>query len=144
MRSPYGRIFLSKTFRLSSVVGLAIAGHAYAVRTHDGDSGPVLCIFRAVTGYPCPFCGLTRAGLAVFNLHFVHAIKENVLIIPIAALLVGYVIKPSYVKQHFDAIALYWWRSRSSRQLFIAIAVTIFFATFDLIRINYFPIPAIS
>jgi len=31
---------------------------------HPGDD-PVLCPFRAVTGLPCPFCGLTRSMFAL-------------------------------------------------------------------------------
>lgn len=35
------------------------------------------CIFRMFTGFPCPGCGLTRAGVNVITLHFFRAWQYN-------------------------------------------------------------------
>ncbi len=39
----------------------------------------VLCPFRALTHYPCPGCGMTRAFCALAHLEFRRAIKFNAL-----------------------------------------------------------------
>ncbi|HYO91110.1 MAG TPA: DUF2752 domain-containing protein, partial [Pyrinomonadaceae bacterium] len=39
----------------------------------------VLCPFRALTHYPCPGCGMTRAFCALAHLEFWRAIKFNAL-----------------------------------------------------------------
>lgn len=42
-----------------------------------------LCPSVIITGYPCPACGLTRAGIAVLRGEFALAAKMNVFIYPI-------------------------------------------------------------
>lgn len=39
----------------------------------------ILCPFRALTNYPCPGCGMTRAFCALAHLEFWRAIKFNAL-----------------------------------------------------------------
>jgi len=39
----------------------------------ERDPGPVLCLFRRVTGVPCPACGLTRAASLAAHGRFVDA-----------------------------------------------------------------------
>ncbi len=45
-----------------------------------------LCPFKAVTGLPCPGCGMTRAFLALGRLDFAGAYAWNPLVFPLAAL----------------------------------------------------------
>ena len=51
-----------------------------------------LCLFKAVTGLPCPGCGMTRAFLALGNLDFAGAYAQNPLAFPLAALIVSYAV----------------------------------------------------
>lgn len=49
---------------------------------------PVSCIWVAITGFPCPGCGLTRAGLALLNGNFKEAFEIHPFIYVIAALVI--------------------------------------------------------
>jgi len=35
------------------------------------------CVFKTLTGIPCPTCGMTRATLALVNLDFMAALRVN-------------------------------------------------------------------
>jgi len=52
--------------------------------------GRVLCPFRALTGLPCPGCGITNAFLALGRLDFAGAYARNPLVFPLAALMALY------------------------------------------------------
>ena len=41
------------------------------------DDGIVLCPFRALTGYPCPGCGMTRAFSAIAHGELWRAVRYN-------------------------------------------------------------------
>lgn len=49
------------------------------------DRLPVLCVFRLVTGYPCPTCGLTRSIVAIMHFDLIKAVHMN----PFGFLIVG-------------------------------------------------------
>lgn len=65
---------------------LHLAGHELA----SALPGAVLCPFRALTGLPCPGCGMTRAFLALGRLDFAGAWAYNPLSLPLAALTLLY------------------------------------------------------
>ena len=50
------------------------------------DDGPVLCPFRAVTGLPCPFCGLTRSLFAAGQGRWEDSLAYSPLGLPLLAL----------------------------------------------------------
>ena len=54
-----------------------------------GYSLPVLCPFRAFTGFDCPGCGITRALVLAFHGHWKESFFMHIWGIPLAALLVG-------------------------------------------------------
>jgi len=41
------------------------------------DNGIILCPFRAITGYPCPGCGMTRAFSAIAHGELWRAVRYN-------------------------------------------------------------------
>ena len=51
-----------------------------------------LCPFKALTGLPCPGCGMTHAFLALGSLDFAGAYAQNPLVFPLAALAALYAV----------------------------------------------------
>lgn len=47
------------------------------------DHGPILCLFRALTGIPCPGCGMTRAMIAFAMGDWHRAADYNLLALPL-------------------------------------------------------------
>ncbi len=54
--------------------------------------GPVICPFRAVTGFPCPTCGLTRTTGALLHGRIGEAVRTNpfdafflIIVVPVGA-----------------------------------------------------------
>jgi hypothetical protein len=50
------------------------------------------CLFRTVTGIPCPGCGMTHAFLAAFRLDFADAFRWHPLFPLVMLLIAGYAI----------------------------------------------------
>lgn len=57
-----------------------------------------LCPLVILTGFPCPGCGLTRAGVAVLHLDFARAWKIHPFIFPII-ILAGIFVTERYILQ---------------------------------------------
>lgn len=51
------------------------------------DTIPDLCVFKTVTGLPCPSCGSTRSVLSLLNGNIIDAVKLNPLGLVIAAIM---------------------------------------------------------
>jgi hypothetical protein len=70
---------------------LTIGSYVWAgytlLHTHDQSSG-TLCLFKTVTGIPCPSCGITRSLLLLFQGDMTAALWVNPLGILAALLLV--------------------------------------------------------
>jgi Protein of unknown function (DUF2752) len=71
-------------------VGAAVLGGVSGANVHD--PGAPGCVFRAVTGLPCPFCGLTHSMMALGQGDVGAALLQNplgLLVLPLAIVLLA-------------------------------------------------------
>lgn len=64
-----------------------------------------LCVFRAITGLPCPGCGLTHSGLALLHGDILESLCYHALLVPYVLTFVASSIQ-------IDFFAINWLRSR--------------------------------
>lgn len=73
--------------KLYILLGIAlIAGYAWLFLETSNSSGkatPDICIFKNLTGFPCPSCGSTRSVVSLFHGDPMAAININPLGIPV-------------------------------------------------------------
>lgn len=120
-----------RLFALLSVFTLIlIASHM----TSSFTEGPVLCLFRKISGLPCPFCGTTRSIGSLAQGAISSAWSYNPLGIPIALSGVLIFILPNRFSALTNKVAHMWWRLSSSRQAVFAGAVIAIFWLFNLPR----------
>lgn len=68
--------------------GVAAIGVAFLLSPDHIEDGPVLCPFRALTGLPCPGCGLTRSWVYAAHGWWPEAVAANPFgLVVVAALL---------------------------------------------------------
>jgi hypothetical protein len=74
------------------ILGFALAGYSWVILNHYliNTNAPVLnvCLFRQVTGIPCPSCGTTHAVLSITKGNFRQALHENILGFPATLMIV--------------------------------------------------------
>jgi len=69
----------------------------------------IVCPFRALTGYPCPGCGLTHAGTSLMRLDIAASLSYHALLIPVAFTLIIVLFPRGVVKTIDWARRQYWW-----------------------------------
>jgi len=73
------------------ILALAFTGYTWVILIHYlvGAKMPTVevCLFKRVTGIPCPSCGTTHAVLSILKGNFFQALKENTLGFPVAIML---------------------------------------------------------
>ena len=76
---------LAPCVKLAAAIALPLA--IIAVPTAWVESGPSICLFRRVTGWSCPGCGMTRAVSSTLHGDIVAAIRFNRLVVAVFPLL---------------------------------------------------------
>lgn len=68
------------------ILGFAFAGYSWVILNHylvtNHKKIVNLCLFRQVTGIPCPSCGTTHSVLSIFRGDYRQALNENILGFP--------------------------------------------------------------
>lgn len=90
---------MSEFRKLSAAAYAAVAAAALAVRlgwlTLDGMARALpLCLFKAVTGLPCPGCGMTHALILAMNGRFAESFAAHPLGLPVLAVWTASLIAP--------------------------------------------------
>lgn len=65
------------------------------------------CYVVELTGFPCPACGLTRAGFAVLRGHFHDACQLHIFIYPIIGMAIVAIVKRYFLKQDLKILKKY-------------------------------------
>jgi hypothetical protein len=127
-------------------LGFIYLPFALFARTQDGftHGGGIPCIWRSITGYPCPGCGLTRSLASMSHFDIVSAIRFNPsgLLIVIAAFVA--VVRPQLL---VSARSFYERKiaTRSDRSVMIASASLFLIITIvNIIRVQSGFYPALT
>lgn len=104
---------------LISWFGLFLVIHLFGLSRDEAiEHLPIFCLFKAITGIPCPGCGMTRAFLELAKGDFVTAFQLNPLSIPFFLVLIFSAFKfrlpvsgeiRSYLLGFVLSVILAWW-----------------------------------
>jgi len=67
----------TSVFLLGCLLALATLGWASYVTDGHPEHGPVLCLFKNITGMPCPACGVIRSATAILHGEFWRGVFIN-------------------------------------------------------------------
>lgn len=59
------------------IIGILLFGYFFLYNFSDKLDGHTLCLFKTITGVPCPSCGSTRATLEIYKGNFYNALIIN-------------------------------------------------------------------
>ena len=123
------------SFRLLILSAFLYLGRALALGSSGFSTGPSLCIFRSLTGLPCPFCGTTRSVGNILVGDFNSALQMNPLGYVTLAFLILLFISPSTIKLLSDYLAKKWWGLKQRTQVLIPLSILAMAWLFNLPRL---------
>lgn len=95
----------------------------FSLETSGFQNGPILCLFRNLTGLPCPFCGTTRSIGSILQGKFETALALNPLGFLVIALAIILVLRPKESSSTSKTIAIAWWKLRHRSQYILILAL---------------------
>lgn len=121
----------------ASLAALFIPFGFYA-RANDGftDGGGIPCIWRSLTGYPCPGCGLTRAFASISNFNIVDSIRFNPEALIFTAIAVVALLAPGWTREIFGGAKSLFRRQSDRNVLFYSVAFFVLLWILNIIRVS--------
>jgi hypothetical protein len=92
-------------------------------------SATTLCIFKNVTGLPCPGCGLTRSAVAFFHLNFQESFRYHPLLLLVVGVVVLFFLSLKRKK---------YWELLQKKWFWVSV-LSVFAATYMIRMLLYFP-----
>ncbi|MBL4716421.1 MAG: DUF2752 domain-containing protein [Bacteroidia bacterium] len=98
------------------ILGLSLAGYVWIILNGNSTiqqniSGTNVCIFKNITGIPCPSCGTTRSVLAILKGNVIDSIGHNplglVMVLLLAILPIWIIIDFVFGKNSFQVFYRY-------------------------------------
>lgn len=110
----------------------------FLARANDGftDGGGIPCIWRSLTGYPCPGCGLTRAFASISNFNIIESIRFNPEALLFTAIAVVAVIAPGWLNRRFGKVKKLFHRQSENKVLFLSVAFFLALWVLNIIRVS--------
>ena len=113
------------SLRLLILLAFLFVARMLAVRSSGFSTGPSVCLFRNVTGLPCPFCGSTRSVGHILQGEFSAALYSN----PLGYFGLGFLIvlflSPSTIKSASSSVAQKWWTLTQKNQIVITVGLIV-------------------
>lgn len=130
----------TQKIRLWSAASLAVLfiPFGFLARANDGftDGGGIPCIWRSLTGYPCPGCGLTRAFAAISNFNLLESIRFNPEALLFTLIAVVAVITPVWFSHIFGKFKRLFRRQSDKKVLFLSVAFFAVLWVLNIIRVS--------
>jgi NhaP-type Na+/H+ or K+/H+ antiporter len=109
--------------RVLTLLALLFVARALANRSSGFSTGPSLCMFRNVTGLPCPLCGTTRSVGNILIGNFNVALQINPLGYFSLAFLILLFVSPATIKRSSAYVAKKWWSITQMSQILTIIGL---------------------
>jgi hypothetical protein len=89
---PEKLLYFSVSIILCLVIASGILFYFWEINLLKYFSSIPLCPFHALTGKPCPGCGMSRAFLLLGQLKIIEALKMNLFSVPLLFLMIIYFV----------------------------------------------------